>query len=483
MPPPTRTVQAVRSINTPTILAALLLALPAVVNAAGKPNVLLIMTDQQHAGMLSCAGNPWLKTPALDRIAATGMRFERAYCANPVCVPSRFSMFAGQMPSVIGLEGNGMLDRPLPDAIAKNTMGTVFRRAGYRTAYAGKVHLPGSAGAAVKQGQEGIANYGFDNYLTADMRDGLSEACRRFLQDKHEQPFLLVASFINPHDICGMLRLGAKPGTLLPPAKVKMPDSISEQELMMKHCPPLPPNHGLPENEPDLLGVSLWEGAHKSRGYAREQYNERDWRIYRWTYARLVESVDRQIGLVLDALEESGLAENTVVVFTSDHGDMDGAHRLGVKMVPYEEAIRVPLLIGGKGVLKKGAVDRDHLVSTGIDLIPTLCDLAGLEIPPGLPGRSVRQLIEESATAGWRNSLVVESGISRSVLTRRYKYTLYGGGKFREQLVDLETDPGEMKNLAVRAAYRTQLEQGRSQLQQWYAAHGLELHRRFSIPP
>ena len=397
--------------HTLALLSVLLLAPLAAVNAAGNSNVLLIITDQQHAGMMSCTGNPWLKTPALDRIAADGVRFKRAYCANPVCVPSRFSMFTGQMPSVIGLGGNGMLDKPLPDAIAKNTMGTIFHRAGYRTAYGGKVHLPGSAKAAVKQGHAGIENYGFDEYLTADERDELSAACVRFLQQEHSRPFLLVASFINPHDICGIdkkvkSRTGMSPG-------------VSEQDFLAEYCPPLPPNYAIPENEPDLLDASLFQGAHKQRGAVRHGYSDNDWRVYRWNYARLVEDVDRQIGLVLNALDESGLAEDTLVVFTSDHGDMDGAHRMGHKMVPYEEAVRVPLLVAGKGVVEKGAVDREHLVSTGMDLIPTICDLAGVAIPQELPGKSVRGLTERSVVTGWRNTLPVENGISCTVLAQR----------------------------------------------------------------
>jgi arylsulfatase A-like enzyme len=109
-----------------------------------SPNIVLILTDQQHAGMLSCAGNPWVKTPNMDRIAAGGARFERAYCSNPVCVPSRFSMFTGVMPSVIGMEDNSEIENPVPADILFHAMGNIFRRAGYVTAYAGKPIFRGS---------------------------------------------------------------------------------------------------------------------------------------------------------------------------------------------------------------------------------------------------------------------------------------------------------------------------------------------------
>lgn len=458
------------------LIAAVLLVPLAVLHAADeaeKPNVLLIITDQQHAGMLSCTGNPRLTTPALDRIAARGMRFERAYCANPVCVPSRFSMFSGLMPSAIGLGGNGQIDKPLPEAVAHNTMGNIFRRAGYRTAYGGKVHLPGTGKAAVKEGRPGIANYGFDEYLTADERDGLSEACVRFLSEKHDRPFLLVASFINPHDICGIRnKVSSRTG---------MPPGLTMEEFIANHCPPLPANAAIPEHEPDLLDASLFKGAHAHRGETRRSFTDDDWRIYRWNYARLIEDVDRQIGLVMEALEQSGLADDTLVVFTSDHGDMDGAHRLGQKMMPYEEAIRVPFLIAGAG-MPQGAVDREHLVSTGIDLIPTLCDCAGLETPRELPGRSVRPLVGGNAVAPWRDTLLVENGISQTILTMPFKYTLFREGTRREQLVDLEQDPGEMRNLAVDPAMQPQLRAARQQLKQSHALVGTQLPTRFSIP-
>ena len=108
-----------------------------------SPNILLIVTDQQHAGMMSCAGNRWLKTPAMDSLASLGTRFERAYSTNPVCVPSRFSLLTGHYPSVIGMRHNGS-ETSNAEAFLNRAMGTVFRRAGYRTMYGGKVHLPGA---------------------------------------------------------------------------------------------------------------------------------------------------------------------------------------------------------------------------------------------------------------------------------------------------------------------------------------------------
>ena len=132
-----------------TIIAftvALLLTPLAVLHAANaspaKPNILFILTDQQHAGMLSCAGNPHLKTPMLDSLAATGTRFELAYCANPVCMPSRFSMMTGVLPSRVGVETNGKGRAKVTPDVLEHSLGRVFGKAGYQTVYGGKVHLP-----------------------------------------------------------------------------------------------------------------------------------------------------------------------------------------------------------------------------------------------------------------------------------------------------------------------------------------------------
>ena len=157
------------------------------------PNVLVIITDQQQAGMLGCAGNPYVKTPNLDRLAQTGARFERAYCGNLVCVPSRFCMLSGTLPSVIGMETNGQIDNPVPQSILDSALGSVFARAGYRTVYGGKTHVPG----AKKPNR--VADYGLETICSND-REELSGAGAAFLREKHDKPFLLVASFINPHD-------------------------------------------------------------------------------------------------------------------------------------------------------------------------------------------------------------------------------------------------------------------------------------------
>jgi choline-sulfatase len=475
-------------------LTALLLVPSAVLCAAdrpapaSKPNILLIITDQQHAGMLSCAGNAYVQTPNLDSLARTGVRFERAYCGNPVCVPSRFCMLSGTMPSRIGMETNGEIGNEIPQEILDDAMGAVFRRAGYQTVYGGKTHLPGGLKKRL------IERYGFES-LTADQRAELAERCAAFLREKHERPFLLVASFINPHDICymairawqtsGTVGKGAKVTPLSPPAiecldaALQRPPGVSEEQFFRDVCPPLPANYGIPDGELSVFGDKLGG----FRGYVRQHWTERDWRLHRWAYARLTERVDGEIGKVLAALRESGLEKSTLVLFTSDHGDMDSAHRFEHKSLLYEEAVRVPLIVSWKGVTQGGLVDRDHLVSTGLDLTPTLCDFAGVPVPASLKGRSVKSLAKGQPAEPWRGHLVVENHQARLVLAERWKYMVGASGPVREMVTDLTRDPGEMKNLASEPAYRGRLETGRRLLKEWYASHGLTLNAKYVVGP
>jgi len=440
------------------------------------------MTDQQHAGMLSCAGNQYLKTPALDGLAARGVRFELAYCSNPVCVPSRVSMMTGHYPSRFGVRTNSDAQNVLPPEARRQALGWVFRNAGYETAYGGKTHwIRGMT----------VESIGFKP-LTSDRRAGLAEACAQFIRRPHDRPFFLVASFINPHDICYMMldeyaraanrpirNAQAREERRCLAEALKLPAGVSRQEFFARLCPPLPDNFEIPKGEPRFVHESL--GA--ARRHAREQWDEELWRLHRWAYCRLTERVDRHIGVVLAALKEAGLEDRTVVVFSSDHGDLDAAHRLEHKSVPYEEAARVPLIVSYPGHTLAGHVDREHLIAAGVDLLPTLCDFAGIEPPEGLPGRSVRALAEGREVDDWRDQVVVESALGRMIRTARYKYIVYRAGPKREQLIDLEKDPGEMVNLADDPAYAEVLEQMRGRLWRWIEQYGDTIGRAYAIPP
>jgi len=437
-----------------------------------KPNVLVIITDQQHAGMLSCAGNPYVKTPMMDGLAAIGARFELAYCANPVCLPSRFSMLTGVMPSRIGVETNsgGGGGRDKMPRILENSMGRVFGRAGYETVYGGKQHLPMK-----------LDDIGFRN-IEENEGPKLAETCAQYLRQPHDRPFLMVASFINPHDICYMAISDERtPGKMSGPKPLldamALPAGMSKEEFI-RTCPPLPANFEIPESEPEAVLAGDTRGF---RTHARKDWTPEQWRLHRWAYARLTERVDAEIGVVLTALRETGLEKNTLIVFLSDHGDMDASHRLEHKSVVYDEASRVPLIVSWNGVTGPGLVDKQHLVSTGQDLIPTLCDFAGIPAPASLKGRSVRALAEGQTPPLWRDALVVENGNSRILRSARYKYVVYASGARREQLVDMIADPGEMKNLALNPAAAPVLKEHRRLLKEWYQQNGESLDAKYVV--
>jgi arylsulfatase A-like enzyme len=433
----------------------------------GLPNILLIMTDQQHAGMMSCAGNPYLKTPAMDGLARDGVRFTRAYAANPVCVPSRTSMATGMMPGRLGVFNNGM-KADVPPEVEAHSLGKLIKSAGYDTFYGGKVHMCAELAPL---------RAGYDEYYK-DQRDGLPAACIEFIEREREKPFFVVASFINPHDIC--FAYSAYRGKS-PKGKQSVEHLYRQAAaLPLDELPPLPPNYAIPPNEPQSIESNLSPRAVTPAGTMRKEYDERQWRIYRWIYCRLTEQVDRHIGQILDALQRNGLEDKTLIVFTSDHGNMDASHRLASKGLFYEESVGVPLLMKYQGTIPAGRID-DHLICNGLDILPTLCDYAGVAVPEQLAGRSLRQIAEGQQVDSWRRYVVSENGTGRMIRSPRYKYCVYTEGTARESLVDFERDPGEMKNVAALPEYQDALLEHRGYLQQWIEDSGDEEARSFAV--
>jgi arylsulfatase A-like enzyme len=274
---------------------------------------------------------------------------------------------------------------------------------------------------------------------------------------------------MNPHNICEWSR-----GQNLPGGSIGEPPVAGQ-------CPPLKPNMSPPAGETDII-------AHMRRAYQAHRlfpvgdFTEDKWRQYLWAYYRLVEKVDQKIGTVLDALRRSGREESTVVAFLSDHGECHGTHHWNQKTVFYDESTRVPLIISRKGTTAAGTCDA--LVQTGVDLIPTLCEFAGIDVPRDLPGRCLRPYVL-GRVANDRPYVVVSNHMvqcepvdgalrqpeGRMVRSRRYKYCLYGLGQRRESLVDMQADPGEMVNLAGESNYRSTLLEHRRYLRDFSRQH------------
>lgn len=430
------------------------------------PNILLIITDQQHADMMSCTGNQHLSTPAMDSLARDGIRFANAYVSNPVCVPSRISMATGVMAGRLGVLNNG--DKAsVPSKVDNNSLGKIVKRAGYDTFYGGKVHMCPELNPL---------DAGYDEYFK-DQRDALPGACIDFIERKRDRPFFAVASFINPHDIC--FAYSAYKGK-----SIKGKQSVEHlyqqaSDMSPEQLPPLPDNFRIPELEPDAIDLYSKANAVTPSGTMRKVYDQRQWQIYRWIYCRLTEQVDRHIGRILDAIKRNGLDQQTLVIFTSDHGDMDACHRLASKGRFYEQSVRVPLLMRYKGTINS-RVDT-NLVSSGLDLLPTVCDYAGLETPKGLLGKSLRPLAESEHVDHWRDYIVTENHTGRMLRSVDFKYCVYRDGELRESLVDLRKDPGEMENLATAPEHANTLRQHRDYLKQWIETSGDDDAESFAI--
>ncbi len=435
-----------------------------------KPNIIFICSDQQGAYALG-RSNPNLQTPNLDRLAASGITFTRAYCTYPLCTPARASHFSGRLPHQVGVNGNG-------EALggdARTMLGSVMRAAGYKTVWAGKWHLPEwyPSRADAVPGFEAVPLQSGPDDATVDRL--YTDQAVQFIETAEARPFFISLQLHNPHQICKAFHDD------IPDAPARLGDDAL--------LPPVPPAEPLPE-EPEVISmyrleemktyrkVRKWRGrdwqrfralaekvlvpdgmmpdaeaARKLAAMRRDRWDEHTLRRYRYHYYRLTETVDVQVGRVLDALGRRGLLENTLIIFTSDHGEGAGKHQWLRKLMFYEELVNVPFIISWPGTIPAGRVDH-HLVS-GTDLLPTFCDYGGGMAHEDWEGHSLRPVIENPA-ATIREELVVElqslqgsrAWTGRMLVTESHKYMLFDRGARPDMLFDLKTDPGETVNLS-----------------------------------
>jgi arylsulfatase A-like enzyme len=375
-----------------------------------RPNVLFMHVDQMHFNALSAYGNKYVKTPAMDRMVSEGCSFRTSYTAMPQCCPARTSWYTGRMSSEHGVPVNGLPVKPdIPD------LGQWLRKHGdYESVYAGKWHIDGRN---TSKSFKVIFGSGQGEFADASV----ARACMGFLENyKDDKPFFLNAGFMNPHDCC--YTAGAIGGQ----GKFKFAGEIEGK------LPPLPKNFRMPKSS---SRVHVW--------------SELDWRYYIYIYYKWVEMVDAEIGRLYDALMSSRFADNTVVVFASDHGDGLGFHGNITKGYMEEEAWRVPTIIVPPGKMKKAKHDHEHL-SIGVDIPATICDYA--KVPP-LPkmtiGKSLRPLVEGKKVDDWHEYIVGESFLGSGqvgVRDAKHKTIFYCDGPVK--VFDLKSDPLEMKDLS-----------------------------------
>jgi arylsulfatase A-like enzyme len=394
-----------------------------------RTNVLYIFADQLSALALQRNDASGLKhTPNIDALAKRGVRFERGYCVTPQCSPSRASILTGLYPhrtGVIGNEGTpgtNDLDPNLPN------LGSLLQQQGYHTAYFGKWHL----------GHSPINEYGFHETGTFSGDDGETsllalDFLNRQAGSAENRPWLCVVSFNNPHDIYHIdqdIREEKEPDT----AEIVLPESFFFDDLSEK---------------PEAQRIFRDE----DQGRPLTAYGEKQWRSYLSYYYRLIKKVDHLLGKVVECLKTNGQYENTLIVFTSDHGDLMASHRSPFKgPMMYEELVRIPLLLSWPGVIPEGEI-REQL-NINVDHLPTILDLLELPVPGGLDGISMREILFDDSAAG-RDSMVLQYYSKqtwvnpiRTLLDGTYKYNLYRSGE--EELYDLRADSGEIVNLADR---------------------------------
>ena len=429
--------------------------------AAGtrRPNILFIMTDQQFADALSCTmGSEYIKTPNIDSIAAKGMLFTKAYCANPLCVPNRTSIFTGRYPHEHGKQINST---KAIDVKEFPNIGMLLRKAGYSTGYFGKWHLPYPFKKATAE------TSGYDERF--DAKDfQIAAPAIEFIRKNKSKPFFVVFSLMNPHNICQYGR--SQP----------LPDGDIGEVPVVKNCPPAPANLEKAKNQSDSL-EAIWQARLRAkykntdrRMFAPlELWGADDWRKYRWAYYRMVELADKEIGRVLSTLRKEGLEENTAIIFTSDHGDGIGTHRWAQKNMFYDECSRIPFIISQPGRTKVGT--SDFLVNNGIDIMPTICDYAGAKVPAKCKGISLREIAEGIRPQKRRKYVACSTRFvqdlredgepinleGRMIRTKDFKYYIFDQGKRPEMLIDMKNDPGEMENLAGNPDYKKVLAEHR----------------------
>ena len=431
-----------RQAGSAAVAASLLGLTESQAEAAKKrrtPNLLFILADQWRFSAFGHGSDPMVRTPNFDRLASEGALWQRAYAANPVCSPNRASVITGRFPHQTGMIKNSLMLPP-----TERCIGHVFGEAGYATHYIGKWHMDGEDKPGyVPPGwrRRGFETFvGFNrghSYTKSPTFSSTGEPMKprgyeptfqtdqaiEFMKCSKDRPFFCYLSWGPPH---------------MPYRPPKRFDRFSPDDLE-------------------------WRG-----NVPPQSRQDRKIRRQLAGYYGLCESLDHELGRVLAALAEMGLADNTLVAFTSDHGDMHGSHGKQYKGHPEEESLHVPLFMRLPRAIKAGQKP-ETLVST-VDLMPTLVSFCGLKVPSTCTGRDLSALVVggrapavESVYAGGRMQL---DRAWRAVVTPQHKLAVNATGQVTH-LFDLQADPYEMKNLAEERAHAALRKDLMTKLQRW----------------
>ncbi len=423
-----------KSTLLPALAAALMLAASPFAAVPRQPNLLLVFTDDQRWDAMSVvqreqgdrARFPWLRTPHMDRLAAEGVRFRNAFVTLPLCAPSRAVFLTGRYNHLNGIANNRT---PFPaDSV---THSTLLRAAGYTTGYIGKWHMGNQGGK--RPGFDYSASFlGQGRYFDCAIEvngvptpsqgwvdDVTTDYAIRFLREHRDRPFAMMLGYKATH------------GPFDPPERAR--DRFAGEQA---------------RPVPNLASRAIY------RGPADEPATAAKGGATNLGYFRCISALDDNLGRLLGALDELGLAEDTVVVFSSDNGYYLGEHGLGDKRSLYEESIRIPMLARYPRAFPRGRVVDEMVLN--LDLAPSWLDLAGLPSNPGMQGRSWRPLAEARPVA-WRSAFLAQyfrenafptTPTTVAVRTPTAKLIRYPGHDEWTELFNLADDPYETRNLA-----------------------------------
>ena len=452
-----------------------------------RPNILLCITDQQRWDALGAIGaNPDIKTPHLDALAAQSVVFDHYFVQSPVCMPSRVSFLTGQYPGTLGITQMGV---PVPlDTV---TLPQMLKNFGYRSANLGKLHfLP----HANHNHREMHPAYGFDQLEISDEPGCYEDAYFAWVKQKSPQSLDKISCGLPPARADWNRVMGAGDGVIHPesgreewtPRAFAAGDDLTHSAFVCERTVDYLHAAAHRPHDPFLLIAgfysphSPWIAPQKYYDLydpatfmlpPRETWGERTeemLRAARHGYYAMISEVDAHIGHILSVLEETNQAENTIVVFTSDHGEWLGTHGRFGKGYPADDAVsRVPFLLRVPSAMQAAhhaAPRRENRIVEAVDLVPTLLDLCGIGLPPPLQGRSLAGPPATETDAPPASALT-EMNDWKALRTPGFRYLLHADG--REKLHDLSVDPWEMHDVASDAVYAETL-----------AAHRLWLLRR-----
>ncbi len=459
---------------------------------AKRPNIIFIMTDDHASHALSCYGSKINKTPNLDRLAKEGMIFKNSFCTNSICAPCRAVILTGKYSHI-----NGVIDNRKRFDGSQQTFPKLLQKVGYQTAMIGKWHLKtdptGFDYWNVLPGQGTYYNpamieMGQRKKYTGYTTDIITDHCLKWLKErKADKPFCLMYHHKAPHR---RWEPGPKHLTMYDDVTIPEPDNLfddysnrgraaKEQDMSIEKTMDkrdlklVPPGNLTPEQK------KLWDAAYNPKNEAFEKANLQGKDLIRWKYQRYIKdylrciaSVDDNVGRLLDYLDDSGLAENTIVFYTSDQGFYLGDHGWFDKRFMYEESLRMPLLVRYPKEIKPGSVNEDIVLN--LDFGPTFLDFAGVEKPPDMQGRSIRNLLRRKRSKDWRKSMYYHyyeypavHSVKRhyGVRTRRYKLIHFYHDIDEWELYDLRKDPREMKNVFNDPSYAGTVKKLKAELQ------------------